>query len=244
MAISFVGSEVAGVTTHPPATDLDVNVHASELDDDTLIAFGHKNDNNGDISNVTGLTRATVLDRISTAGDDKTTAAFSRVASSEPASYAFQHSDSGNEEFAFSINIFRGVHADIYDVAPDSAHIAEGTDDSTPGPHAEITTVTDGAWVLACLALTNSEVNTPGAPSGYTLITSHTIHNRQVYVAYKLVATAGAETPGAWTHSVSANTAESIMYTIALKPAGVAGATGKSNPLYGPLGGPLVGPIG
>lgn len=64
-----------------------------------------------------------------------------------------------------------------------------------------ITTVTNGAWVMAFAGSKQSDASVV-TPSGYSNTTSvlgtGTLRNAQLYAATKLVSTAGAEDPAAW----------------------------------------------
>jgi hypothetical protein len=85
-----------------------------------------------------------------------------------------------------------------------------------------ITTNTDGAMVL-CFQTFFDGSFTQGLPSGYTSCGDDQSSNRVIQCAYKIVSTAGTETPGAWTHTSVNATATGYYFTIAIKPASAAG---------------------
>lgn len=105
------------------------------------------------------------------------------------------------------------------------SHRAEDQNNDTPTNPA-ITTVTDAALVLL-FALGHQFGGTWVEPSGYTLRSSgngtggFNVHG----VATKEVTSAGAETPGAWQNTGGAASLDSILYTLAVRPA-TGGPTG------------------
>ena len=119
---------------------------------------------------------------------------------------------------AMTFFAFRGVDA----TTPEDATtiVVESDSSNTPDP-GSITTVTDNAWVLAggCASLQDSD--TTGGPSGYSNFTENGGGGITAYTlaggATKLVATAGAEDPGAFGYT-NYNEA-SVGFTIAIRPA-------------------------
>ena len=109
--------------------------------------------------------------------------------------------------------ILSGVHADVVDQTA-----VEATGSGAPNPGA-ITTLTDGAWVLALGGSAPDDDSSRGEIAGYTLIAG--LHKSSAGSGathegvYKLKASAGVEDPGAWSlwsGGWSCN-------TIAIKPA-------------------------
>jgi len=78
----------------------------------------------------------------------------------------------------------------------DTAEIdASNASSSTPDP-ASITTVTDGAMVIAAIACSN-DISGSGMPAGYTEI-ENVFSGKSNVTMYKSIATAGAEDPGGY----------------------------------------------
>lgn len=80
---------------------------------------------------------------------------------------------------------------------------------------AAITTVTNNAWVIAVSQGRSTYQTTGNLSSGYT---SDTSDNYSTTAAHKLIATAGAETPGGITETIN----PWVSHTIAIRPAGAA----------------------
>lgn len=102
---------------------------------------------------------------------------------------------------------------------------AEGsTSNDDPDPPS-ITTADNNAMVVAFGCVNATDNTGYSAPSGYTELTASaaldptTAQTCTVMMANKLVPTAGAENPGAFTNSAVTGSEETIGWTIALKPA-------------------------
>jgi hypothetical protein len=93
------------------------------------------------------------------------------------------------------------------------------TTDSANSTNPAITTNTNGAVVVLYDSTKFQSAGTPGAPSGYTLDTTGDGSQPQQQMAYKTVATAGTETPGAWTHTGFGAGSDHMNHTLAIKPA-------------------------
>ena len=216
---SFVGAgAVSSNAALAPSTNMSVAVHASTVDDDTLILIVHKNDNDGDVSTPAGWDKETTLSNITGTGDDRTIAVFTRPALSEPSSYNIQHTDTTSEEISAVILTYRGFSAAIFDVTPISAHVSLDADDFTPNPIPTITTLTDGAFVVTAVAITLGTLTSGGAPTGYNDRVSHLGTNRNLLIADKEIITAGAEDPVSWNSAGSGQTPDSTLITFALEP--------------------------
>ena len=152
-------------------------------------------------------------------GRDRVTALFYKKLSGSETNPTFAFSAS--EEHSVSINIFRNVDPSTpFDVAET---VLSNQNDATP-PNAAITTAHDHAGLVLFHASTHDDIDTAGAPLGYTLATAingQAFDHRQQVVAYQLgTGSAGLKSPGDWTHSVSvAATAEYSCYTVALRMA-------------------------
>jgi hypothetical protein len=92
--------------------------------------------------------------------------------------------------------VFRGVDQ----TTPIDATTTTATNSAGDPDPAAITTVTNGAMVVALAFLDDDLISTPTPPSGYTLADFHTFgvsgSGGSVMVVYKEVATAGFENPG------------------------------------------------
>lgn len=130
---------------------------------------------------------------------------------------------SSTEQIGVVVLVFRGVDPNTpFDVTfSDPTHYWAGvnTDNPTPDP---ITTNTDGAWVVVAMNAVLDNITAGGPPSGYTLRESIVNQfDRQIVTATKEVASAGTETPGAWTHTIEGGDEGQTDYqgwTLALKP--------------------------
>lgn len=103
---------------------------------------------------------------------------------------------------------------------------ATGIDAEDPDPPS-ITTVTNGAWVLA-FGFTSEGDNVSNAPSGYSNLVDNGVgfgNNNWTMAATKEVATAGAEDPGAFTDPTGDTGDSWVAFTVAARPAGGGGST-------------------
>ena len=235
--ISYVGDTLTHYSSRNGGTGITIDVPSGVEDGDFLIMFSHRNDNIGDFNTPSGWTRQTAIDGVASPGQDRSTGIFTRVADSEPANYLLTHTDGGNEQWSGVILAYRGVDQTTpLDVTPAGSHYREVNNSSAPS-QAPITTVTDGAWVLALSAITHDDITTGNPPTGYTMRVDHTggaIDHRQIQVADKEVATAGLESPSNWQNSVNNSVAESNTATMALRPAATStgGGSGSSTPEF------------
>lgn len=111
------------------------------------------------------------------------------------------------EQFSASLSIFRGVNATTpFDATYVTADGVAGTNSMYTANPAITTGTTDAAVVLLA-GYTGDDMDTAGAPSGYTLgqsVIAATRDERQQAVAYLLAAgAAGTKTPGVWTHTAA-----------------------------------------
>lgn len=115
---------------------------------------------------------------------------------------------------------FRNVNSTQFDVATKSS---SQTAASSAWP-LSITTVTDGALVLAIGAgcRNTASISAYTAPSGYTLIDAFTdnqsTRSSGLAVAYKTIATAGAESPGSMGNPGGTSGNSSYAITVAVRP--------------------------
>lgn len=123
-----------------------------------------------------------------------------------------------------TIYAFRGVDTTTpLDVTwVKASHYQQLTDDPT-GANPAITTNTDNSMILLLHTTRFSAGGTPGAPSGYSLSSTGHGSQPQQNAAYKVLATAGTETPGVWTHTGFSVGADPDEFTLALKEDAAAG---------------------
>lgn len=139
--------------------------------------------------------------------------------------YTFTYSGTA-DNIRCSLQAFRGndVTTPIDVTYVQGSHYNENDQDAALTPAEPITTVSDDAWV--CLFQWNWDGNiTTGMPTGYTEYMFAESANRTQVIACKAVASAGLETPGAWTHTDVQSGADSINYTIAIAPVAAASAS-------------------
>ena len=106
-----------------------------------------------------------------------------------------------------------------FDVTPTTSHRTQVNENNRPTPPA-ITTVTAGATVVVLQNTSNAEITAAGAPSGFTLRANHTPYAEGNLLAADITAgAAGTVTPGAWTHTTSAEFGDGSTLTFALSPA-------------------------
>lgn len=156
-------------------------------------------------------------------GRDRSHGLWYKIASGESGDYTFEiEGTTSGEDRSACISVYRGVdNTTPLDVAyVEANHYSDFSNTPTPTPDA-ITTNTDGAFVIVTSAIVPTVITSGIAPSGYTLVVDEkAVAN--LHLAYKEVANAGTETPGAWQHTGGAAGDESSTFTIALKPASVA----------------------
>lgn len=139
-----------------------------------------------------------------------------------------------NRQAAFGCTALRNVDTVTpFDTTTTTA--APSVSSSTPDPPS-ITTVTDGAWVLGFIAHEADDTYTP--PTGYTLAWEDSStgdtpsEHTSGAVAYKEVATAGAEDPGAFTGSTNDGW---VAATVAVRPGAVAASSSGFAAWFGTL---------
>ena len=244
MAISFVGAELDnlanGDATGSPA------IHTDAIEDDLMIGWcGTRQGNavwNDDGAGGQGWTR--LLHNISPNGDDRTISVFYKFHDGSETNPTFTRSLSSNQPGVTAVAVYRGVDTTTpFDVTyVEATHFLETLNNMLAANRA-ITTVNDNAWVLLLQYATRNEFGTPGAPTNYTLDLGQGGANQQNFaIATRAIASASAETPGVWTHSGTAVSADSSKVTLALREAAAGGAN-PHNPFGHPFYGPFAGPI-
>ena len=151
--------------------------------------------------NTSGWTRVPNLFKIGASGGSRNQDVWYKFGNGSESVVQIQNISAASKWFSGQITVWRGValvaDGGPFDVAPVSGHIVDdvsATDITCPA----ITTVTDAAVFLVSYMIV-TDMDTETVPAGYTLRGSHISSTFLTNaVASKLIATAGAETPGAW----------------------------------------------
>ena len=188
-----------------------------------LIAFMARDQNVGTFDTIAGWDFQSNLSVITSTGRNRSTAVYTRIASSEPASYTFTHSDTSAEQWAGQILAYNVDTTSPFDVTPTLAHQEVSTNKSLTNTDTfpSITTVTDEAIVVAFEMVSHSDITSVAAPPGYTARAYHTggtFFHRQMLIFDRTVATAGTETPGVAAYTSDQSVADSTRVTFALRP--------------------------
>ena len=117
---------------------------------------------------------------------------------------------------------FRGTA--VFDVTYSNALHFNETSNVPNTASQPITTVTNGAMVFLLQFSALNDISVAGAPSGYDLRFSEVGESqRQIVSATRIVATAGTETPGDWTHTHGGGS-DPYNFTFALRPSAISTA--------------------
>lgn len=123
----------------------------------------------------------------------------------------------GQSDEGFTIAaVYRGVDRGLPFGLTVGRLVGGDTINTTPDP---TTLLLDDSLVALFFGGNDNEITAIGAPTGYTLRESGTTTQRKAALAEKAV-DAGVETPGAWQHSGTPSTTDSISVTLPLQPAG------------------------
>lgn len=212
--VTFVGSESGPIASGGGTVDLDLPAGLVE-NDIVLIAIACDNALNSDgVDSGAGYTAI----YNSSANDPGHNVAYKRMGSTPDTTVTVNRN--ATAACAYVVQAFRGVDATTaLDATPTST---DGSSDSTDADHPSITTVTDGAMVVA-IAVHDDDDATATYPSGYTngdygISGGEFSGNLGAAVAMssKIVASHGAEDPAATVFSASDSW---WAYTVALRPA-------------------------
>jgi hypothetical protein len=206
-------------------------------DNDFILAvmFGHDNRLSANPSLPTGFTQ--LLAEEETAGNDDTILVGYRIASSEPGSGTYDFTYPDDEDVSAAVVAFRGVDTSTpWDVTySKSDHYSYQLDLGIGSPGDldpdDITTATDGAFVICIYTASGARSGTNDPPSGYTIVTDciRDHYRAKLLIAYREVASAGNEDPGIWDTNPFAGQ-DGISVTLALKPASEAAAASSPFP--------------
>ncbi len=225
MAIAFVGGQYNRDSNGP-----NISVDLSSLDSGTIAAgdvavltMMKDQDDGSAHSQDAGDTFTLLHFDESTSGRDRSSSMWWRVLDGTETTVTFSDTGDTSEEHSLLVTVWRGVdNSTPFDVVWNAGnHYTEGQNNynGTPDP---ITTATDGAMVVISQCVTHDDITTAGAPTGYTIGVDGTgtlLDNAQQIHVYKLIASAGTETPGAFTHTVNSTVSEANFRTVALRPA-------------------------
>lgn len=223
-AITFIAGSMAQSS---PVLSRTPTEPTGTAQDDLVLAFCSLDDNGNASGTWTAPGDFTQIDQfqVGVATFDHTVYLGYKIrGASEGSGYTFSNSGTAGA-LECSLTSWRGVNTSTpLDVTYVKAtHYRETLNDAGATAAKAITTATNNAWVVLVEHWNNDNTYTAGAPSGYTLDYDNAAQaNRNVVFAHKAIGTAGAETPGAWTHSNLSATVDSASFTLALKPAGSA----------------------
>jgi hypothetical protein len=208
--------------------DLTVTLSGAPTDGEILIAFCHRNTST-DLTATgypAGFTKATAISVGTTTQKDRRMDVGYKIASSDGTTYAFTNPDASiSRDMQCAVMVYSGVNGTQLDVTPTASHYVLTSDTDAPAPPS-ITTATDNAMVIIFGSASGTQ-NTRSctAPSGYTrrFGTTDSRDNAFICGAEKLVASAGAENPGAWAiangNGCPSCTDDTYASTIAIAPA-------------------------
>jgi hypothetical protein len=210
----------------PQTTGVTLTAISDGAADDFIFILGGHSDNNGTWNAVSGFTED--VDIQVSVGDDRSIGLqYKKHSGSEGSSYALTGTDTAtNNSVSGIICAFDGVDLTTpLDAATTNVNRSNAVSPTPPA----ITTVTDGAWVVTALVYSDGTITAFTPPSGYTLIDEQITgtgvnDGSNIALAYKEVATAGLESPGAWGTTGTDGSEDSTLITFALRPA-VAGGT-------------------
>lgn len=197
MAISLIGTPQSGSNTNGGDVTLTFDVAPSQ--NDVVVVFGGYETASAAIGPSTAGYTNVVAQLTGTHG---LSLDYKVMGASPDTTVVCQGGGAAADAVVYVAYVLRGVDTGtVQDAAPTPTSASSGAPDPLT-----ITTVTDGAWVLA-FAVSKVNDATPGTISGYSNHVSGNATDTNPYTAAgatKLVATAGAEDPGAWSSWASA----------------------------------------
>lgn len=229
MAISFVAESLtSGQNTG--AVSAVVSVPTGTADDDVMIAYGFAINGSASVPTITvpsGWTTIDEDDDVSEGGATKfKVGMYYRVASSEPSNYTWTYPlDTGTQRIVFQIATFRGVDTTtpLDDAAADGDVLAPDLDDLTP-PANDKTVNTVGSWAVTFAGLSDNEITSFVAPSGFTMIPDSNIQfQRNLGGAYKEFSSTGSTSIGDWANTGTFTDCQYVVGTCVLKAPSTAG---------------------
>ncbi len=216
MAITIIGTPQTG--TGGNGSDVTLTFDGTPAEDDLVVLFGGSHDEDG--TPAVGPSTGGYTEQALRQSSDEV---FSegvwtkRLGATPDATVVGKGSGDTQELTAYFCWVLRGVDT----TTPMDAAVVEFDQGSTTNPDpSEITTVTDGAWVIALQA--NYKHPTITYPSGYiNTVDAAGSETKRIGIggATKEVVTAGAEDPGTFTYQ---NARDCYCFTVAVRPSGVA----------------------
>ena len=223
MAITLVGfgptehASIVGTTGHTVTLP-------THVEDDLLIMYSDWGDDNGGVFSIpSGWAEIAPFSNVESAAADTTQRILWKWAgASEPATVAVTCDYTGAEYWGVTIAAFRGVHRTTpFDVAAHANQYAYRTTKvvgTNTDAYLNVTTVTDGAWVLCYEKIMGNDVTGPLTLTDYTLQLDNSGNfNAQQLLFTQEVASAGAQVPGVSPYT-SGSTRASQTHTMVLRP--------------------------
>lgn len=220
-AVADTGISLAGITytveNVAPAGSMTCNVPTEVEDGMQMLLHLVIQDDLDLTAQPIGWTRIPALDITQMTGDDLRTNVYRRTARSEPASYeVFSNHAASLRILNVAISVWNNVAPGTFDVTPVSGHAAVTNDVVNPSNPA-ITSANDGAMMVCFAGYGFTALTLAGAQAGYTLEASDISLVVSGELSTKKIASAGLETPGAWTNT-SGGLPESVHNSLLLKP--------------------------
>lgn len=211
MAISFVGSNAA-VSGSGSVT---VNLPAGVQQNDVAYAMVASSSTVNEDVTEPGATWAELTDLYTNDTTDVNFAVYRKVMGAVPDASVTLDAAAATAAHVAIVVVLRGVNT----TTPEDATTTTATLTSSGTPNnPSITTVTDGAWVLAFAG--TSEADTVfNSPAGYGKLRQQASTNINAIVSSKLKAAAGAEDPAAYADIVGTIADSWAAATVAVRPA-------------------------
>lgn len=214
-------THVGTVINDGSSEDVTITKPAGTVQGDVVFACYGNGQEDATSLTLTGGATWTLIDDIPSASfSDNRMAAWYKVAgASEPASYTFDSTGSSSSQTVASISTFRGLDVsgglDVTYVRAN--HYVKLGNDTTPAPPT-ITTNTNGALVVICMHHKSSTATAHVPSSGYDARGDFVQNNENMLVQSRVIATAGAETPGDITLTDDDATTDPSLITVAFMP--------------------------
>lgn len=210
MAITLVGTPQTGTARN--GLDVTLTFDGSPAEDDVVVLFGghHANDQIGPIT-------AGYTSPVSNFGSDPRFGVWLKALGPTPdADVVCEGGGNGQSGVAYGCYVLRG--ADISNIL-DAALATTGPSTATTRDNPAITTVTDGAWVLALLGVTGSATAAGTIPGYSNQVEASAVDTVRAVAAGTTIeiAAAGIEDPPAW--SGIGTTQDWYAVTVAIRPA-------------------------
>jgi len=226
MAISFIGKDTQDSAG---ALSLTFTIHASAQTDDLMIAFVKQSENtsqrNWDDDGGGGNGWTQLVRNRSTSGRDQETAIYYKIHDGSESNPTFTWATGiTSEPMSGALLVYRGVDTNT-PIADFSYSFQLNTPNANP---VAATADYDNSWCVVFQAVTHDDITAVGMPTGFTnrsQVWAGTANDhRNHFVCDISGVSAGSYDPPAFTHTTSASTPESQVYTVILsevQPIGV-----------------------